>query len=123
MTFLPTGGIYVTGGIAPKNLDWILGEDSCFMQAYREKGRASFILEDIPLFLVLVEDMGIRGAAKRAELVGQKTENRVCCCCCCCCCFDTARVAKSQHVATSFILQEYRKYSQDKKRECIMQRK
>ena len=69
MTFLPTGGIYVTGGMAIQNIEWILCEESCFMKAYYDKGRASSILDDIPLFLVMIKDMGLRGAAKCAELV------------------------------------------------------
>jgi glucokinase len=68
MSFLPTGGIYITGGLAPKHyLSWIQGENSCFMKAYRDKGRASSVLDDIPLFLVLCEDMGLRGAVRFAK--------------------------------------------------------
>mmetsp|Transcript_27377 Transcript_27377/g.51351 ORF Transcript_27377/g.51351 Transcript_27377/m.51351 type:complete len:91 (-) Transcript_27377:493-765(-) len=77
MTFLPTGGVYITGGLAPRNSQWImehssknegLSSSSVFMNCYRDKGRASSILDDVPLFLVTREDMGLRGAAKCAEL-------------------------------------------------------
>ncbi len=59
----------MTGGITPKNLDWIVGNDSLFMKAYRDKGRVSGILDDVPLFAVLTEDLGVRGALKSAQMV------------------------------------------------------
>jgi glucokinase len=69
MTFLPTGGIYVTGGLALKHAElWITSNDSCFMQAYLDKGRASSILADIPLVLVQCYDMGLRGAVQYAQI-------------------------------------------------------
>lgn len=67
--FIPTGGLYVTGGLTPKNIDWIEGQDSLFMKAYRDKGRVSPILEIIPLFAVMTEDLGVRGAVTKAQLV------------------------------------------------------
>lgn len=82
MTFLPTGGIYLTGGLAPKHYEkWILPQDdddnddddgsSCFLRAYWDKGRASSLLEDIPLFLVQCPDMGLRGAVRYAQMMMQ----------------------------------------------------
>mmetsp|Transcript_16368 Transcript_16368/g.26641 ORF Transcript_16368/g.26641 Transcript_16368/m.26641 type:complete len:132 (-) Transcript_16368:124-519(-) len=65
---IPTGGLYVTGGLTPKNIKWIEGKDSCFMKAYRDKGRVSPILDNVPLFAVMTEDLGVRGALKRAEM-------------------------------------------------------
>lgn len=66
--FIPTGGLYVTGGLTPKNMKFIEGQDSPFMKAYNDKGRVGPILEGIPLFAVLVEDLGVRGAHKSAQL-------------------------------------------------------
>jgi glucokinase len=66
---IPTGGLYVTGGLTPKNIDWIEGKDSCFMKAYRDKGRVSPILDTVPLFAVMTEDLGVRGAIKNAQMV------------------------------------------------------
>jgi glucokinase len=60
--FIPTGGLYVSGGLTPKNIDFIKGEDSPFMKAYKDKGRLSELVKSIPLFAVLVEDIGLRGA-------------------------------------------------------------
>lgn len=60
--FIPTGGLYVSGGLTPKNIKFIQGEDSPFMKAYKDKGRLSGLVKDIPLFAVMVEDIGLRGA-------------------------------------------------------------
>ena len=68
---IPTGGLYVTGGLTPKNIDWIEGKDSCFMKAYRDKGRVSPILDNVPLFAVMTEDLGVRGAIKNAQMVSK----------------------------------------------------
>ena len=64
--FIPTGGIFVTGGLTPKNIQYIDGSDSEFMKAYLNKGRVSPLLEHVPLFAVMVEDLGVRGAHKAA---------------------------------------------------------
>ena len=66
--FIPTGGLYVTGGLTPKNIQFIEGANSPFMKAYKDKGRVGPILETVPLFAVLVEDLGVRGAHKSAQL-------------------------------------------------------
>lgn len=98
MAFLPTGGLYVTGGLLlnllkndlehlDSNIDTSKNYDgggealtslssqssqpsplSLFVKAYRSKGAASFLLNDIPLYVVLAKDTGLRGAAVRAEM-------------------------------------------------------
>ena len=78
--FIPTGGLYVSGGLTPKNIDFIKGEDSPFMKAYRDKGRLTHLVNSIPLFAVLVEDMGMRGARVCAMRVSVKF--------CICICLD-----------------------------------
>jgi len=61
--FIPTGGLYIVGDMTQKNLDYIKGESSPFMQAYKDKGRLSSMLEEIiPLFIVNAEDLGLKGA-------------------------------------------------------------
>ncbi|KAL7537573.1 hypothetical protein ACHAWF_005812 [Thalassiosira exigua] len=67
LKFIPTGGMYVTGGLAAKNVDKIAGKGSPFMEAYLDKGRLNPLLETVPLFLVLTEDIGLRGARVCAE--------------------------------------------------------
>ena len=71
---IPTGGLYVTGGLTPKNIKWIQGKDSHFLQGYHDKGRVTSLLDDVPLFAVMVEDLGVRGARKNAEIVGSLKE-------------------------------------------------
>jgi glucokinase len=67
--FIPTGGLYVTGGLTPKNIQFIVGQDSPFMKAYHDKGRVKPVLENVPIFAVMKEDLGVRGAYKCAQLV------------------------------------------------------
>lgn len=67
LKFIPTGGMYVTGGLTPKNIDMIKGNDSVFMQAYLDKGRLNPLLDTVPLFAVMTEDIGLRGARVCAE--------------------------------------------------------
>ena len=69
--FIPTGGMYVTGGLTPKNIQFIHSTtgDSPFLKAYYDKGRVTPILDTIPLYAVLVEDLGIRGAHYNAKMV------------------------------------------------------
>lgn len=75
--FIPTGGLYVSGGVTPKNIQFIQGVDSPFMKAYLDKGRLSDLVKRIPLFAVLVEDLGLRGAKVCAmrELKSIKGQN------------------------------------------------
>ena len=49
-----------SGGIAAKNPEWIKSE--AFYDAYKNKGRLSPMVESVPLYLVLTEDTGERGA-------------------------------------------------------------
>lgn len=67
--FIPTGGLFVTGGLTPKNIQFIEGQDSPFMKAYNDKGRVTPILEYVPSFAVKTEDLGVRGAHKCALMV------------------------------------------------------
>eukprot|EP00560_Eucampia_antarctica_P007579 CAMPEP_0197827062 /NCGR_PEP_ID=MMETSP1437-20131217/3933_1 /TAXON_ID=49252 ORGANISM="Eucampia antarctica, Strain CCMP1452" /NCGR_SAMPLE_ID=MMETSP1437 /ASSEMBLY_ACC=CAM_ASM_001096 /LENGTH=419 /DNA_ID=CAMNT_0043427777 /DNA_START=140 /DNA_END=1399 /DNA_ORIENTATION=+ len=62
LKFIPTGGMYVSGGLTPKNIGYIQGEESEFMKAFWDKGRVKGILKDIPLFAVMQQDLGLRGA-------------------------------------------------------------
>jgi glucokinase len=39
------------------------------MKAYNDKGRVNPVLENVPVFAVLTEDLGVRGAHKSAQLV------------------------------------------------------
>jgi glucokinase len=58
---LAYGGIYVTGGIAPKLLEEIRGGK--FIEACMRKGRMSPLLLQMPVIVILSQDVGLRGAA------------------------------------------------------------
>ena len=87
LKFLPLGGLYIAGGLAPKNKEAILasvdkaaayaeqagvalaaGEEGIggawpgFMPAFLDKGRQRELVARIPVKLVLNEDIGQQGA-------------------------------------------------------------
>jgi glucokinase len=62
----PTGGLYVGGGIAPKILEKL--KDGAFLRAYRDKGRLSFVVEPIPVHIILDDRAALYGAARCALL-------------------------------------------------------
>ena len=64
--WIPTSGLFVTGGLTPKNIKYIDGPNTEFMKSYLNKGRVAKVLELIPLYAVMVEDLGVRGAHKAA---------------------------------------------------------
>lgn len=60
--YLPRGGLYVCGGLTPKNMHLLRGDGSPFLRAYRDKGRLSGLVGEMPVYAVTVEDLGLRGA-------------------------------------------------------------
>lgn len=62
LRYLPAGGLYIGGGLAPKHRAWIEKNNSLFMKGFLDKGRMSNVVTRIPLRLVLAEDIGERGA-------------------------------------------------------------
>lgn len=62
LKFLPLSGLYIAGGIAPKNIEFIRGPKSDFMARLLNKGRVTSILASIPIYVVMKEDLGLRGA-------------------------------------------------------------
>lgn len=59
---MAAGGIYLGGGIPPRVLP-LLMEDS-FMKAFLDKGRMSEILVEIPVHVIMVDRVNIRGLAQ-----------------------------------------------------------
>jgi glucokinase len=57
---LPYGGVYIAGGIAPKLL--LEMQSGAFMTAYARKGRMSSLVEKMPVYIVMNEDVGLLGA-------------------------------------------------------------
>ncbi|MBW4636491.1 MAG: glucokinase [Iphinoe sp. HA4291-MV1] len=61
LKLLPYGGLYLAGGIAPKILP-LLQEDK-FILNFTQKGRMRPLLEDVPVYVVLNQEVGLIGAA------------------------------------------------------------
>ncbi|BCL36932.1 glucokinase [Nostoc sp. MS1] len=61
LKLLPYGGLYIAGGIAPKNLSLI--ENSNFLLNFSQKGRMRPLLEEIPIHIILNPQVGLIGAA------------------------------------------------------------
>jgi glucokinase len=58
---LATGGVYITGGIAPKLLPKLT--DGAFLRSYRDKGRLSSLVEKASVQVVLDQEVPLRGSA------------------------------------------------------------
>ena len=58
---LATGGVYIGGGIAPKLLNRL--KSNTFLDAFRAKAPMEHILSDIPIHVVLSENLALLGAA------------------------------------------------------------
>jgi glucokinase len=58
---LATGGIYLGGGISPRILSFLKGEE--FIKAFKNKGRFSDLLASIPVQVILNSNVGLIGAA------------------------------------------------------------
>ena len=61
---LATGGVYLAGGIAPKNLEKL--RDGTFMTAFLDKGRFAPFMDRIPVRVILNEKTALLGAARYA---------------------------------------------------------
>ncbi len=61
LKLLPYGGLYIAGGIAPKILSLI--ENSNFLLNFTQKGRMRPLLEEIPVHIILNQQVGLIGAA------------------------------------------------------------
>jgi len=62
----PYGGLYITGSLTRQVLQWIEGKEGPFMEAFTDKGMASHVLSQIPVFVVHKPDLGVRGAFLKA---------------------------------------------------------
>lgn len=60
LKLLPYGGIYISGGIATKIL--ALMEEGRFLAAFKQKGRVSPLLDNIPVHIVLNAQLGLLGS-------------------------------------------------------------
>ena len=62
LRMLATGGVFLGGGIAPKNLA-AFKRDGLFMTAFLDKGRMRTLLESVPVLVVLNDRAALWGAA------------------------------------------------------------
>src|SRR6202163_400121 len=62
LTFMSTGGIFICGIIAARNLARM--QEPAFMEAFLSKGRMRGLLEEMPVKVVVNDDCGIMGAAR-----------------------------------------------------------
>ena len=60
LKLLPYGGIYIAGGIAAKNLSLL--KQGEFITGFKQKGRMSKLLDDIPIYVVLNPELGVVGS-------------------------------------------------------------
>jgi glucokinase len=99
LKFLPFGGLYICGGIAPNNMSYIADETGPFLTGYKDKGRVSKLLTEIPVRIVRSEDLGLRGAhvvATRLLLEKDVCTNPICPGCACganCTCTESCKCA------------------------------
>ncbi|VAW37218.1 Glucokinase [hydrothermal vent metagenome] len=63
---LPAGGVYIAGGIPWKIIKALRQEEETFMNAFRNKGRFSDYLGDLPVYVVLEPKVALYGAANHA---------------------------------------------------------
>ncbi|AFY49890.1 glucokinase [Nostoc sp. PCC 7524] len=61
LKLLPYGGLYIAGGIAPKILPLI--QNGNFMLNFTQKGRMRPLLAEIPVHIILNQQVGLIGAA------------------------------------------------------------
>jgi glucokinase len=64
LAILPTGGVFVAGGIAPRLLAYL--QKGLFREAFDRKGRLHTLLEGLPAFVVTHPHIGLVGAATAA---------------------------------------------------------
>ena len=64
-TLLPRGGLYIVGNIATKTLTKS-PFDKNFMHTFGNKDKVSYILKDIPVWVVLNTEIGLQGAENYA---------------------------------------------------------
>lgn len=62
LRYMTTGGIYIGGIIAAKNVEKM--KDPAFLQAFLDKGRMASLLKDMPVKVIVNDDCGLIGSAR-----------------------------------------------------------
>jgi glucokinase len=60
--YMTTGGIFIGGSIAAKNVDKM--KEPVFMESFLDKGRMGALLKDMPVKIILNDDCGLIGSAR-----------------------------------------------------------
>jgi glucokinase len=71
---LPTGGLFVAGGISPKLIDALRGGE--FMRSLLDKGRMRPVLERIPVAVIMNPRVALLGARAMASVVYSSSQAR-----------------------------------------------
>jgi glucokinase len=61
LKLMALGGVYITGGIAPKILPRL--KEGAFVEAFLDKGRMRPVVADMPVTVILDGDVALKGAA------------------------------------------------------------
>ncbi len=61
------GGVYIAGGIVPRFVEFL--EQSDFRHRFESKGRFRQYLADVPVRVVMKDDLGLSGAIKKLSLL------------------------------------------------------
>jgi len=67
LTTMARGGLYLAGGIAPKQLHRL--QNGRFLAAFHDKGRMRPLLESLPVKVILNPEVGLLGAARAAARI------------------------------------------------------
>jgi len=60
LKLMPYGGLYLAGGIAAKNVSLI--KESNFLDIFKQKGRVSSVLDAVPIYVILNQQVGLLGS-------------------------------------------------------------
>eukprot|EP01127_Copromyxa_protea_P006976 TRINITY_DN16908_c0_g1_i1.p1 TRINITY_DN16908_c0_g1~~TRINITY_DN16908_c0_g1_i1.p1 ORF type:complete len:453 (-),score=110.55 TRINITY_DN16908_c0_g1_i1:90-1289(-) len=79
LKYLCYGGLYIAGGIAPVHEQKMVDPaQSDFLAAFTDKGRLSGVLDNVTVYLVKVDDLGLRGAHFVANYLYSQNRNAPC---------------------------------------------
>ena len=66
LKLMASGGVYVGGGIAPKIIEKL--KCPVFLEAFLAKGRMRYLMEQIPVRVIMTDRAALFGAAEFARL-------------------------------------------------------
>lgn len=69
LTCLPTGGVFLAGGIAPKIIQRL--QSDLFLSAFHNKGKMSALMQRFPIKVVMNPNIGLMGARLMAQQISE----------------------------------------------------